>query len=211
MTNRLMIKICGLTREEDVDWIAKTAVWGIGFVLWEKSSRFVSWEQLARFIHVVKQNNSRVKTVGVFVNPKRSQVLQGLDCGLSTIQFHGEESVEFCDSFNCDYIKVARPQNIEDIEVLGAYEGASYFLIDAFAHNQYGGTGRKVQDHFYESIKSLSKPTFIAGGISSDNVAAIVRKLNPDGIDLSSGVESQPGIKSKEDITNLFGVLKNLL
>lgn len=195
------IKICGLTRVEDVKAAVTKGADAVGFVFYEPSPRSVSVGQaevLARHVPAF------VSVVGLFVNPSKEQVRDVLDrIPIDLLQFHGDETPEFCSQFGRRWIKAVRVQKSEQIEqALSDYHLASGLLVDAWHPNQYGGTGNSFNWDLIPSERSL--PLILAGGLSSANVALAIEKVKPWAVDVSGGVEKSKGIKDIEKISDFI-------
>jgi phosphoribosylanthranilate isomerase len=136
-----------------------------------------------------------VLRVGVFVNPPEDLVMRALgDCGLSLLQFHGDEPSEFCTQFGAMSLKAFRIQNAESLVALENCH-TDAFLLDAHSKNGLGGTGETFNWDLAVAAQKFGKPIFLAGGLTPSNVAEAVRQVQPFAVDVSSGVESAPGKK----------------
>lgn len=195
------VKICGLTRAEDVLAAVAKGADAIGFVFYEPSPRAVTIEQaemLARYVPAF------VSVVGLFVNPEEEQVREVLSrVPLDLLQFHGDETSEFCEQFDRRWIKAIRVQRAGQIEqAFNAYKRASGLLVDAWDPDRYGGTGHSFNWDLIPPERAL--PLILAGGLSSDNVSGAVEKVRPWAVDVSGGVEKSKGIKDIEKITEFI-------
>ncbi|WP_100640559.1 phosphoribosylanthranilate isomerase [Marinobacter salexigens] len=195
------VKICGLTRVEDVKAAVASGADAIGFVFYEPSPRAVTLAQaetLARHIPAF------VSLVGLFVNPSKAQVQETLKrIPLDLLQFHGDESPVFCHQFGRRWIKAIRVQRAGQIEqAFRDYDLASGLLVDAWDPERYGGTGHSFNWDLIPSDRSL--PLILAGGLSSDNVFGAIEKVRPWAVDVSGGVEKSKGIKDIEKISEFI-------
>ncbi len=197
---RTRVKICGITRKEDAQLAVDSGVDAIGLVFYSKSPRFVSNSQAAE----ISQNiPAFVSTVALFRDADAAfvrSVLQQVDIDL--IQFHGSEEVSFCEQFDRPYIKALGMKSAEcDLNYLNAnvqkYQSARALLLDGHAPGEAGGTG-EIFD--WSSIGSIKKPIVLAGGLNAGNVKQAIEMVHPYAVDVSSGVESAPGIKDKGKI-----------
>lgn len=211
------IKICGITREEDALDIIALADEGLkvdylGFVFYEKSKRFVTPEN----VQWINQLPKTVQTVGLFVNPTKDYVdniCQQLRIDL--LQFHGDESPEFCEQFNRAYIKAVPMEKLskdEAIAYMQSYPNADGFLLDNYGKNEIGGSGTtfnwsKIPDQ--AEITKHQLKLIMAGGLNADNIGTVIEQVNSWAVDVSSGVESAPGIKSIEKVRAFVGVANN--
>ena len=191
---KTLIKICGITLEEDAENALNSGVDAIGLNFYAASPRYVTIEQATKISNLVKDN---ALIVGLFVNAEPDFVRQVQDkVPLDILQFHGDESSEYCEQFKRSYWKALRVK--DSAEVAGqilAHAKASAILLDAWHEEQYGGTGETFDWDFIKDL-TLSQKLILAGGINPQNAAQAVKQVRPWGIDVSSGVEESPGIKS---------------
>ena len=195
------VKICGLTRREDVEAAVEAGADYVGFVLADFSPRHVTPEQLAVLTRDLPRH---VKKVGVFVNAAKEFIFSTVKTGsLDVVQLHGEESAEFARSLRGLTVwKAAHLTSLADVDFYASYP-AERIVTDAEA----GGSG-ELSSWELEAELAGRKRVMLAGGISPGNAAEALRKVNPAGLDLASGVEESAGIKSKEKIVQLFQNIK---
>jgi len=195
------VKICGLTRPQDVAAAAEAGADALGFVFYEPSPRSVSATEAAELLRSVPPF---VVSTGLFVNPSRAFVEEVLSqVPLDLLQFHGDETPEFCDSFPARWIKAIRVRQEGEIEkAFEQYTNASGLLVDAWVADQYGGTGQSFNWGLIPEMRPL--PLILAGGLTFDNVAAAVAQVHPWGVDVSGGVELDKGIKSAAKMTEFI-------
>lgn len=203
---RTRIKICGLTRVEDVQAAVAAGADAIGFVFYSKSPRFVSIEQArALMAHVPPF----VTTVGLFVNAEPDDVNAALDAlPLQLLQFHGDESEAECARYNRPYIRAVRMRaGVDLVEYAACFPSARAFLLDAFVEG-YGGGG-KVFD--WSLIPDgFAPPLILSGGLDADNVAEAIERVHPWAVDVSSGVETEvKGIKDAVAIDRFISGVRN--
>lgn len=186
------VKICGITRPEDGVEAARLGADAIGLVFYEKSPRNVSLEQARTIVRVLPPF---VSVVALFVNPDEVFVRRVLDaCPVDILQFHGEESPEFCRSFSRPYLKAVRVRpGVDLLEWAAAYHDARGLLADAFVEGAHGGTGAVFDWTLLPA--DLPLPLILSGGLTPDNVQDAVTKVQPAAVDVSSGVEQGKGIK----------------
>lgn len=186
------IKICGITREQDLHAVANSGADAIGLVFYEKSPRHVSVQHAARLMRVVPPF---VTVVGLFVNPTADYVRQVLaTISLDVLQFHGEESPEFCQQFGKPYLKAIRVKaGVDLVECVARYAGAQGLLLDAFVEGTQGGTGESFDWALIP--QNLTLPVVLSGGLYAGNVGAAIKQVRPYAVDVSSGVEEAKGIK----------------
>jgi phosphoribosylanthranilate isomerase len=203
---RTRVKICGITRVEDAHAAAAQGADAIGLVFYRPSPRNVTLEH-ARIIAM--QTPPFVTTVAVFVNPSREEVEQVIrECGVTLLQFHGEESPEFCAGFSRPYIKAARIHpGLDLIKYLAPYASARAWMLDAFHDDLWGGTGGAFDWSLVP--EGMTRPTILSGGLTADNVADAIRRVRPYAVDVSSGVEASKGIKDAAKIATFIGAVKH--
>lgn len=189
---RTRVKICGITRVEDAVACVRLGADALGFIFWPHSPRFVAPEA-ARTI--VRSAGPLVSTVGVFVNPLAAEVDEAVRLsGISTLQFHGDESPQFCESFGRPYIKAFKAEGDGDLlKLTTGFGGAAGWLFDSHDEKLVGGTGRSFD--WSRVPPNLARPLILSGGLSPSNVVAGIRRLRPFAVDVSSGVEQSKGIK----------------
>lgn len=170
----------------------------IGLVFYQASPRYVNPGLAADIVQAV---GPFVSTVGLFVNAEPDEIKQiQRDTGIHLLQFHGDESSEYCQQFKRPYIKAVRmAPDLDILEQLAGYPEASALLFDAWREDAYGGTGETFDwarlDFTGSQQAKVSIPLILAGGLNVDNVSTAVRTTRPYAVDVSSGVESVPGIK----------------
>jgi phosphoribosylanthranilate isomerase len=194
---KTQVKICGVTNVADALAAAEAGADMIGLNFYEGSPRHIT---LATALEIHRALPPFVLRVGVFVNPPEDLVLRALgDCGLSLLQFHGDETSEFCTQFGAMSLKAFR---IHDAKSLAALENfqADACLLDAHSKSGLGGTGETFNWDLAVEAQKFGKPIFLAGGLTPANVADAVRQVQPFAVDVSSGVESAPG---KKDIAKV--------
>jgi phosphoribosylanthranilate isomerase len=198
MGSNLFIKICGITNLPDALCAIKAGANALGFIFHPRSPRFCDVEK-AR--HIIRELPRGVVKVGVFVDEPIDLLLQYLsNLTLDYAQLHGNESPEFCSKMPIGVIKGLRVRSLEDIKKLPDYPVA-YYLLDSYSEKSHGGTGAAFDWSIaLEAKKILSSPILLAGGLTPENVAEAVRKVEPYGVDVSSGVETSPGIKDHKKI-----------
>ena len=189
----MKLKICGI---RDIDILKYTCDIGVdfaGFIMVDDSPRKISNDFISSLKNFDFQNTL---PVFVFVNPSIDEVKKITTIIQNPIlQFHGDETEDFCKQFNLPFWKTIRVQNSQSLELLKDYASADAFLFETYVDDSYGGTG-KVFDWNLLKNTSLDKKYVLAGGISSKNIKEAI-SLNPWCIDVNSGVESSLAIKDK--------------
>ena len=190
------IKICGLTRLEDLHAAVKAGADAIGLVFYAPSSRYVDLKTAAELARAVPPF---VTIVGLFVNADPAQVRETLAAvPIHLLQFHGDEDENYCRQFDRPYLKAARVKPEMDlVQYAAGFPSAQAILLDAFVDG-YGGGG-KVFD--WTLIPAdLAVPIVLSGGLDAGNVAEAIVRVRPAAVDVSSGVEAAKGIKDAEKI-----------
>jgi len=193
---RTRIKICGITSPADGRMAAEAGADAVGLVFHADSPRAVSVEQAAAVCQALP---AFVSAVGLFVDPEARQVEQVLaGCPLDILQFHGDEPPAFCAGFGRRFLKAVRVGGGTDPAAAAERYGAGRLLLDAFVPGKPGGTGRTFR---WSAIPAdLAPEVVLAGGLNADNVGEAVRTVRPFAVDVSSGVEERPGVKSAERV-----------
>ena len=197
----LSIKICGITNLADATVAIEAGADLLGFVFYEQSPRCVSTEKAAGIVRALP---AHIVKVGVFVNAPEQTVLRAVsECGLNLLQFHGDESPDYCLQFGLMAMKAFRIRDAGSLRRLPNYRTDAW-LLDAFASDQLGGTGTAFNWDLAVEATKLGRPVFLAGGLTPENVAEAVRKVRPFGVDVSSGVESAPGKKDHKKVRDFI-------
>lgn len=192
---RTRVKICGITRPEDALVCAKAGADAIGLMFYVKSPRFITPEVAAE---IVAGLPPFVSTVGLFVNADETYVRDVLArVPLDCLQFHGDETPEFCEQFARPFIKAIRFQPDTDLfSQIKHYRKARALLLDTYDKNAYGGTGKTFD---WKLIPKQDDMTIIlAGGLNPQNVVKAIETVHPYAVDVSGGVEKVKGIKDPE-------------
>ena len=194
------VKICGITNGDDAQVAVAAGADALGFVMYRKSPRWVE-PSVARSI--IRGLPPFVLPVGVFVNEDAAAVRSLMDeCGFMLAQLHGEETAAYCQQLGRPVLKALRVKDRGSFLALAEFQGRASvrgFLIDAYSDHAYGGTGHRV-DWTLAAEAARAVPILLAGGLTPSNVAEAVRLVRPYGVDVSSGVEEQPGKKDPEKV-----------
>ena len=189
--NSVRVKICGLTRPQDVAAAVAAGADAVGFVFVPGSPRYLDTAFAAE---LVRQVPAFVSRVGLFLDQDAEwirRVVQSVP--LNLLQFHGTEEAEFCRQFGWPYIKaLSLAAGIAMAEAEAAYPDATALLVDSHEPGGQGGTGRMLD---WRRVTARNLPLILAGGLNPSNVAAAVSIVHPWAVDVSSGVETAPGIK----------------
>ena len=203
--SRTRIKICGITRAEDARAAAQAGADAIGLVFYPPSPRYLSTE---RAVELRDALPPFVQTVALFVNPDAAQVAQVLQrVRPGVLQFHGDETPEFCGQFGVPFVKACRMKPGGDaLEYLRPFARAAAWLFDSHVP-EYGGVGEGFDLSLLPVVKE--KPVILSGGLSPANVAGAIRRVRPWGVDVSSGVESAKGVKDAAKIAAFVAEVRN--
>lgn len=192
---RTRVKICGLTRVEDVDAAVAAGADALGFVMWPGSPRAIDLNRLA---HLAARVPAFVARVGLFVDQDPEFVRQ-CEAHLDLIQFHGDESPATCAMATRPWYKALRMR--DDVDLIAAardYGEARALLLDAYRPDMPGGTGETFD--WSRIPANLAKPVILAGGLDATNVGEAIRTVRPFAVDVSGGVERAKGIKDHDEI-----------
>ena len=191
------VKICGITRVEDAWAVAMSGADAIGLVFYEKSPRHVSIVQAAKLAAALPPF---VTVVGLFVNASAEAVREVLAAvPLDVLQFHGDESPQFCAQFQKPYLKAIRVKaGVDLLQCAARFHSAQGLLLDAHVEGIPGGTGASFDWTLIP--EKLPLPLILSGGLSVENVAAGIRQVRPYAVDVSSGVEASKGIGTLKGI-----------
>ncbi|GAA6623333.1 phosphoribosylanthranilate isomerase [Scytonema sp. NUACC26] len=203
----MRVKICGITQPQQGKMIASLGATALGFMCVPSSPRYVKVEQ----IRVIVENlPEKVDKIGVFANASLEEIKQTvIDSGLTGVQLHGDEPPEFALQLreilpNVEILKALRIRNTEYLEKVFDYTNyVDTILLDAYHPQHLGGTGKTLDWGMLEQF-SPDRPWFLAGGLTPDNILEALKQVHPNGIDLSSGVESSPGDKDLDKVAKLF-------
>lgn len=203
---KIQTKICGITRIEDAQLAVQLGADALGFVFFERSKRHITPEQAQTIIATLPPF---VSAVGLFVNECAERINDILaQVSLDILQFHGDETPEFCRQFHRPYLKAVRVQNSDDVvQAMANYPDARAILFDAYVDGEYGGTGHR----FDWSIlpKQLNGHWILSGGLHPDNIEQALRTTGAVAVDVSSGVEASAGMKSAEKMTAFLNACRS--
>ena len=201
------VKICGITNMEDAKIAVKLGADALGFVF-ASSPRRISED---RAYEIIRELPPFTLSVGVFVNDQLTRVNQIIKkCNLNIVQFHGDESPDYCGHFEgMKVIKAFRVRNSDSLRVLSNYR-VDGFLLDTYIEGKMGGTGVSFDWDLVRLLKDFREPIILSGGLSPDNVAEAVKMVKPYAVDVSTGVESTPGKKDPQLVKEFIRRAKQL-
>jgi len=200
------VKVCGITNLEDALAAFFNGADAIGFVFYKKSPRYITYAEAGNISRILPK---KILRVGVFVDAKEDEIKKAARlCGLDMLQFHGEETPGFCSRFKgYKVIKAFRVREGFDLRRLRGYKTFAY-LFDAFSKDKAGGTGRKFDWNLLKKADKIKRPVFLSGGLNRRNIKYALKALDPEWVDVSSGVESRPGKKDHKKIEEFIGEIK---
>ena len=196
------IKICGLTRLDDAVLASDLGADFLGFIFVPESPRYVEPERVAEIVATLRGAGSTARVVGVF-NDASVETIRGVSnvAPLDFVQLHGTETDEDVVAIGLPAIKTFRVGSA--LPDTTSVPSAEWLLFDTYDERRGGGTGRRF-DWSLLAMYERTKPFLLAGGIDPDNVAAAISLVRPDGVDIASGVESEPGLKDHAKLRALF-------
>jgi len=201
----LKVKICGITNIEDALLCESSGADALGFIFYKKSRRYINPEDANK---IVEKLSPFTFKVGVFVNENTEFINDAaFKAKLNAVQLSGEETPDSITEIEFPVIKAFRINGNFDYSVLSCYENASY-LFDSYSPEAYGGTGKSFE---WEKIPlALREKIILSGGVSSENIEYIFKRIKPRAVDLSSSVEKEPGKKDGQKISEFFKKINQL-
>jgi len=214
-TNTL-IKICGLTSEEQALQIAKLGAHAIGIISVEESPRYLPAEIKKKIFKTLERLYPKIERVSVVQNCPIDLILKNFlgTPSETIIQLHGDEDIDYCKKIrekipNIGLWKAFRIKTEKDLDKIQPFEDlVDGILLDSWNRDIYGGSGKKINSIYLKDLQ-FSKPWWLAGGISIEWIDEILSDIRPDGLDISSSVEVYPGVKNLEATRNLIDKIKN--
>ncbi|PCJ32478.1 MAG: phosphoribosylanthranilate isomerase [Gammaproteobacteria bacterium] len=197
---RTRVKICGITQRQDAEFAVEMGADALGLVFYPASPRAVT---IAQAQEIVTGLAPFVTLVALFVNADVDEVkacLAKLPIGL--LQFHGDETPEYCEQFNHPYMKAIRMRDNIDLQAeVELYRSSSAILLDSYQAGVPGGTGQVFD---WSLIKKIDKPLILAGGLTPENIADAIVQVQPYAVDVSGGVEFAKGIKDNQKVSDFM-------
>jgi phosphoribosylanthranilate isomerase len=195
----IFIKVCGVTRVSDALHAVEQGATALGFVLWPKSPRAVSVDRAAE---IIAELPSHVMTVGVFVNEPIDSIRSAAKrARLTAVQLHGDEPPAYADALDWPIIRAVSVSEID--RAADTWSAETALLVDNIDPVRRGGTGGAV-DWTRAASVAKTRRVVLAGGLTPENVATAIRAVHPFGVDVSSGVESAPGVKDSDKVTQFI-------
>jgi len=213
-TNTL-VKICGLTSEEQALQVAKLGANAIGIISVEESPRYVSAEIKKKIFKTLESFYPEIDRVSVVQNCPIDLIIKNFlgNPSETIIQLHGDEDIDYCKKIrdkipNIGLWKAFRIKTEKDLDKIKPFEDfVDAILLDSWNKETYGGSGKKIKSSYLRNLK-FGKPWWLAGGISIDWMDEILTHIKPDGLDVSSSIEISPGLKDIKKTENLIKFLK---
>ena len=213
-TNTL-VKICGLTSEEQALQVAKLGAHAIGIISVEESPRYISAEKKKKIFNTLESFYPKIERVSVVQNCSIDLIIKNFlgNPSETIIQLHGDEDIDYCKKLRekiptIGIWKAFRIKTEKDLEAIKPFEDfVDAILLDSWNKETYGGSGKKINSIYLKNLQ-FSKPWWLAGGISIEWLDEILTVIKPDGIDISSSIEISPGLKDIKKTEDLFKFLK---
>ena len=200
----IKIKICGITNLEDALYATECGADSLGFNFYKKSPRYIEPQKAAE---IISQLPPLIMPVGIFVNEHEDRIreIQQLAC-IPTVQFHGDESPEFCQRFGSHVIKAFQVRDKESLKAMAHYRVGA-FLLDSYREGMRGGTGEAFDWHLAVVAKTFGK-IILAGGLTPENVTEAVKLVQPYAVDVAGGVEKEKGIKDQAKVKKFINEVR---
>ena len=199
--------MCGITRLEDAESAIAAGADALGFVFYPPSPRYIEPERAAE---IIAKLPAFITSVGLFVNETSTTINEIIQLTeLDLLQFHGDEKPEFCQQFSRPFIKAIRMKNEVNLhETINNFSASKGILLDSYIKGTPGGTGETFN---WERIPNdLSKPVILAGGLNPENIITAINQVKPYAVDVSGGIEEQPGVKSAKKIKDFMNQVKSI-
>ena len=213
-TNTL-VKICGLTSEEQALRVAKLGANAIGIISVAGSPRYISAQIKKKIFKSLESCYPKIERVSVVQNCPIDLIIKNFlgNPSETIIQLHGDEDIDYCKKIreripNIGLWKAFRIKSEQDLDDIKPFEDfVDAILLDSWNKETYGGSGKRIDSIFLKNLK-FSKPWWLAGGISIEWIDEILTEIKPDGIDISSSIEIYPGLKDIKKTEDIFKFLK---
>ena len=215
LETKTLVKICGITSIEQAVQVAELGTNAIGIISVNESPRYISPEKKKEIFKTLKNLYPKIDRVSVVKNSPFDSIIKSFleETSETIIQLHGDEDIDYCQKLkqripNVGLWKAFRIKNKEDLEKIKPYENfIDAILLDSWNKETYGGSGKRIKQQYLEDL-SFSKPWWIAGGVSTEWVREILKNIKPNGIDISSSIETAPGIKDLEKTKQIIKEIK---
>ena len=215
LKTKTLVKICGITSIEQAVQIAELGTNAIGIISVKESPRYVPPEKKKEIFKTLKDLYPNIERVSVVKNSPIDSIIENFlgEPKESIIQLHGDEDINYCQRLkqkvpNIGLWKAFRIKNKKDLKKIKIYENfIDAILLDSWNKETYGGSGKRIEQTYLKDLK-FSKPWWLAGGVTKDWIHEISKIINPNGIDISSGVELIPGIKDIKKVSLIIKEVK---
>ena len=215
LETKTLVKICGITSIEQAVQVAELGTNAIGIISVNESPRYISPEKKKEIFKTLKDLYPNIDRVSVVKDSPIDSIIKGFlgEPNENIIQLHGDEDIDYCQKLkqkvpNIFLWKAFRIKNKEDLDKIKPYENfVDAILLDSWNEETYGGSGKRIEQKYLEDI-SFSKPWWIAGGVSTEWIDVILKNIKPNGIDISSSIETSPGIKDLEKTKQIIKEIK---
>ena len=216
LETKTLVKICGITSIEQALQVAELGTNAIGIISVNESPRYISPEKKKEIFKTLKDLYPNIDRVSVVKNSPIDLIIKDFlgEPNENIIQLHGDEDIDYCQKLkqkvpNIFLWKAFRIKNKEDLDKIKPYENfVDAILLDSWNEETYGGSGKRIEQKYLEDL-SFSKPWWIAGGVSTEWIDEILKNIRPYGVDISSSVETSPGIKDIHKVGLLIKEVKN--
>lgn len=198
------IKLCGFTREEDIEKAVSLGVDYLGIILYPRSPRYVAEERIEKLLRA----GDGLKRVAVMVNPSLKEAQRAFHMGFDLVQLHGEEGLDFAGRLGMERV-IKAFRSCPGLEVHEDWKKAHGVLIDACSGEAYGGTGLRSDWKVAKELMGRGFRVFLAGGLTPESVKQAIRVVRPYAVDVSSGIEVRPGIKDHRKMEEFVNAVKN--
>ena len=200
------IKICGITNKADAQLAVELGADALGFIFYPKSPRYIKVTDAANICNALPPF---VVKVGVFVDELEYEIEKALgECLLNALQFHGDEPPGFCQKFAAKSIKAIRMRDVSALALAAEYD-VDALLLDTYTDSERGGTGKTFDWSLAIKAKEIGPPIILSGGLATVNVQEAIRKVRPYAVDVSSGVEREPGRKDPEKLRRFIELCRS--
>ena len=205
LKTKTLVKICGITSIDQAVQVAELGTNAIGIICVDDSPRYITPEKKKEIFKTLKDSYPTIERVSVVKNTPIDSIIKNFlgEPNETIIQLHGDEDIDYCQKLrqkvpDVGIWKAFRIKSKGDLDKIKIYENfVDAILLDSWSEDKYGGSGKRIEQTYLENL-NFKKPWWLAGGVSKDWIDEITRKIKPNGIDISSSIETSPGIKDIE-------------
>ena len=214
---KTLVKVCGITSIDQAVQVAELGADAIGIISVKESPRYISQEKKREIFKTLRVSYPNIERVSVVKNTPIDSIINNFlgEPNETIIQLHGDEDIDYCKKLkqkipNIGLWKAFRIKDKKDFDKIKIFEKfLDAILLDSWNNETYGGSGKRIEKTFLEDL-SFSKPWWLAGGVSKEWIVEILRKIKPYGIDISSSVETSPGIKDIDEVNLIIKEVRNI-